>query len=272
MAIRRLKAGALRFVAWNRALCARLVARHPRFFENPSYEDELRRRIEADLAKPVAEVLEIGGIDRPFLTKGGDYRYVGLDVEEKPRCHEVYDRFIVQSIEAPVAGRYGAIISIYVLEHVRDNVAAVRNIFEALEPGGSTHHYVPGKGHPYAWILRLVGHRWQRRLIRALWPDSDVGGYRTYFHHCTPRRMQTLFCELGFEDVRVRAFHRVSEYFAVFLPAFVAIAAFENLGRRFGWSYFASGFVISGRKPVRESPREAGSRPRHGSQAPASAR
>jgi len=250
MALRRLKEGALRFVAWNRALCARLVERHPSFFENPSYEDELRQRIGEALGRPVAEVLEIGGIDRPFLSKNAAYRYVGLDVEEKPRCHEIYDRFIVQSIEDPVAGRYGVILSIHLLEHVKNNLAAIQNIFDALEPGGSTHHYVPGKGHPYALILRLIGHRWQQRLIGALWPGSVVGGYKTYFNHCTPRRMKALFGELGFEEVRVRAFYRVSEYFAIFLPAFVAVAAFENLCKRLGWSDFASGFVISGRRPA----------------------
>jgi len=245
----RLRAGVARFVAWNRALCSELVRRHSRFFDNPSYPCELRRRVGADLAQPSGEVLEIGGIDRPFLSKGEGYRYVGLDVEEKPRCKEVYDRFIVQSIEQPVAGRYGVILSIYVLEHVQNNVASIQNVFDALEPGGSTHHYVPGKGHPYAMALRLIGHKWQQRLIRRLWPDSVVGGYKTYFHRCTARSMDALFREIGFEDVRVRVFYRVSEYFAVLVPAFVAIAAFENLCRRFGWSYFASGFVISARKP-----------------------
>jgi len=49
--------------------------------------------------------------------------------------------------------------------------------------------------------------------------------------------------------VRVRPFYRVSDYFAVFAPAFLAIAAFENFCKRFDLSYFASGFVISGHKP-----------------------
>jgi SAM-dependent methyltransferase len=227
-----------------------LVQRHPRFFANPSYEHELRLRVDEDLAHPIGDVLEIGGIDRPFLSKGNGYCYVGLDVEDKPQCHEVYDRFIVQSIEEPVAGQYGVILSIYVLEHVRNNVAGIQNIFDALRPGGSTHHYVPGKGHPYALGLRLVGHKWQQRLIGNLWPDSVAGGYKTHFHCCTARDMEDLFCEIGFEDVRVRPFYRVSEYFAIFVPAFLAVAAFENIGKRFGWSYFASGFVISGRKPT----------------------
>lgn len=245
-----IKAGVAGFVSRNRALCGAWVRRHPRFFENPSYHHELRLRVDDDLAHPIGEVLEIGGIDRPFLSKGNGYCYVGLDVEDKPRCGEVYDRFVVQSIEDPVAGQYAVILSIYVLEHVRNNIASIQNIFDALQPNGATHHYVPGKGHPYALLLRLVGHRWQQRLIENLWPGSIVGGYKTYFHCCTARDMETLFCEIGFEGVRVQPFYRVSEYFAVFVPAFLAIATFENICKRFGWSYFASGFVISGRKPI----------------------
>jgi len=246
----KMTARAKQFVSWNRALCKTLVERHPRFFENPSYHCELRLRVDEDLAQSVGEVLEIGGIDRPFLSKGNGYSYVGLDVDHKPQCHEVYDRFIVQSIEDPVTGPYGVILSIYVLEHVRNNIASIQNVYDALTPGGSTHHYVPGKGHPYAWALRLVGHKWQRRLIANLWPGSVVGGYKTYFHCCTAKNMESLFREIGFDDVRARPFYRVSEYFAVFVPAFVAVATFENFCNRFGLSYFASGFVISGRKPI----------------------
>jgi hypothetical protein len=61
--------------------------------------------------------------------------------------------------------------------------------------------------------------------------------------------MARLFEDVGFEDVRATCFYRANDYFAFFFPAFVAVTAFENLCRRLGWSYFASGFVISGRKP-----------------------
>jgi hypothetical protein len=65
-----------------------LVQRHPRFFANPSYEHELRLRVDEGLARSIGDVLEIGGIDRPFLSKGNGYCYVGLDVEDKPRCRD----------------------------------------------------------------------------------------------------------------------------------------------------------------------------------------
>jgi len=59
-----------------------------------------------------------------------------------------------------------------------------------------------------------------------------------------------VFERAGFADIRVRSFYRANDYFAFFVPAFIAITAFENLCKAFRWSYFASGFVISGRKPA----------------------
>jgi SAM-dependent methyltransferase len=241
-----------RFAAANRSLCRTFERRFPRFFGFPSYQDELRECIAASLEDCSGDVLEVGGIDRPFLSKADRYRYVGMDIEEKPRCREIYDHFVVQSVEEPIAGEFDLILSITLLEHVRDNASSIASIFGALRPGCETHHYVPGKGHPYALALRAVGPRWQRRLIRALRPDSvEETGYPTFFDHCTARKMARLFEAVGFEAVRVRTFYRANDYFAFCFPAFVAVTAFENICRAFGWTYFASGFVISGRRPTR---------------------
>jgi hypothetical protein len=240
-----------RFVAANRALCQALELRFAGFFGFSSYQDELRRRVVASLEGCSGDVLEIGGIDRPFLAKDGQYRYVGMDIEEKPRCHDVYDRFVVQSVEDPIGGEYDLVMSITLLEHVRDNASSIANIFDALRPVRETHHYVPGKGHPYALALRAVGPKWQKRLIYALRPNSvEETGYPTFFDHCTARDMVRVFEGVGFEDVRVRVFYRANDYFAFFFPAFIAVTAFENICKALGWSYFASGFVISGRKPT----------------------
>jgi SAM-dependent methyltransferase len=240
-----------RFVAANRALCRAFELRFPSFFGFPSYQDELRKRIVVSLEECSGDVLEIGGIDRPFLSKNDQYHYVGMDIEEKLRCHDVYDRFVVQSVEDPIDGEYDLVMSITLLEHVRDNASSIANILDALRPARETHHYIPGKGHPYALALRAVGPKWQKRLIHALRPDSvEETGYPTFFHHCTARDMARVFEDVGFEDVQVRTFYRANDYFAFFFPAFIAVTAFENICRALDWTYFASGFVISGRKPT----------------------
>ena len=198
--------------------------------------------------KPAA-ILEVGGIDRPLLARSPAYEYIGLDIEEKPACNSIYDYFIVQSIEKPTSILVDMVIPITLMEHVPDNEAAVRSMFAALRPGGTTHHYIPSKWHPYALATRLVGPVLQRRLIPLLRPAAvGVTGYPAFFDKCTPSAMTALFRRQGFSKINVKAFYRASDYFAFFLPVYLTVAMFENLCSALDWHFFASGFVISAEK------------------------
>lgn len=239
------------FVSANRQAAKWCERRFPSVFALPSYKAELERRIQLDIAnRAPGTILEIGGIDRPLLMRGKGFEYVGLDIENAPRCADIYDRFLVQSVEDDVDLRSDMAISITVLEHVPNNAAAVRSIFRALNEGGTTHHYVPSKWHPYSVALRLVGPALQKRLIALLRPAAkDVSGYPAFFDHCTPGAMERLFHDVGYGKISVQAFYRASDYFAFFLPAYVLIALFENICRRLGLRAAASGFVISAERP-----------------------
>jgi SAM-dependent methyltransferase len=242
----------LALIEWNRRHCYALVRRFPRFFPKKLYKEELMRRIRATLGDHPESVMEAGGIDRPLLKKGMGFEYVGLDIEEKSECYRQYDRFLVQTIEEPIEGLFDVVVSITLLEHVRDNRAALKNIFDVLKPGGATHHYIPGKGHPYALILRLIGPNWQKRLIATTRAKAkEATGYPTFFDHCTANGMVKLFRETGFEDIDIDIHYGANDYFSFFIPAFVLITAFENLCRILGLRYFASGYVISARKSLR---------------------
>lgn len=234
----------------NRSWSERLRDRFPATFRSPSYKDELLRRIRADLAG-VSRVLEVGGIDRPLLRKGDGYEYVGLDIEHREGCDRIYDRFLVQSIEDAVPdGGYDMAISITLLEHVPDNERAVKSMFDALRPGGVTHHYLPSKWHPYSVGLRLIGPRLQKKLIPLLRPGTEgETGYPAFFNHCSVPAMSRLLKQAGFTDVDAKPYYRGNDYFAALLPAYLAVTLIENVCKFFGWSLFASGFVISARRP-----------------------
>jgi hypothetical protein len=172
-----------------------------------------------------------------------------LDIEERPRCYEVYDQFIVQSIEQPVSISADLIISITLLEHVRDNTAAVQTIYEALTPSGTTLHYIPSKWHPYSIILRLVGPKLQKLLIGTLRSHAvETTGYPTFFDKCSPDAMRRLFECSGFGNIRIKPFYRAGEYFAFFLPAYTTVCFLENVAEFLGWRFFCSGFIISATK------------------------
>lgn len=235
----------------NRTVSKGLVKRFPSLFHGPSYLDELHRRIERDICqKQPCRVLEVGGIDRPMLPTSSRYQYIGLDIEERSDCYDVYDHFLVQSIEDPTGFKVDIVFSTTVLEHVENNEASMQSMFQSLASGGTTHHYVPSRWHPYAIALRLVGPTWQKRLIGILRPEAaGVTGFPAFFDFCSPSAMARLLERSGFVDIEVQPYYRANDYFAFFVPAFIAVSLFENACRFFDINVFASGFVVSAKKP-----------------------
>ena len=238
------------FVGKNRELSGWFTKRFPSYFIASSYTEELLRRISSCVdSGRIASVLEVGGIDRPLLNVGQGYTYDGLDIEENERCKDVYDHYYVQSIEQPIERKYDAIISITVLEHVPNNIAAVRQMYDALNNGGETHHYIPSKWHPYSLSLRLVGPTVQRILIPILRPGAEgVSGYPAFFNKCSVPAMRRLMKKQGFEEIDIKPYYDATDYFAFFTPLFLMVATFENFCNRFGLDIFASGFIVSAKK------------------------
>ncbi len=60
---------------------------------------------------------------------------------------------------APWQGRFDTVVCLNVLEHVRDPLASLRNMWDALEPGGRLVVYVPQGQHLYSSLDEVLGHR-----------------------------------------------------------------------------------------------------------------
>ena len=231
--------------------CAKWLERKfPQIF-GPETFDELAHRIALDIKmRSPAAILEIGGIDRPLLALSPAYEYIGLDIEERPDCYRVYDKFLVQSIEKSVGIKVDMVVSQTLLEHVRDNEASARSMYETLNSGAIMHHYVPSKWHPYSIALRLVGDKLQLKLLSILRPDAlGIAGYPAFFDHCSPSGMSRLFERRGFVNISVKPSYNAKDYFFFFLPAFVLISLFEAMCRLLDLRCFCSGFVISAERP-----------------------
>lgn len=239
------------FVRMNRATSEYLQETWPSIFSGGDYVEVFKEEIERNILETEpSSILEVGGTDRPIISRATNYQFVGLDIDRRPDCAHLYDKFLVQSIEQPVPISVDMLVSITLLEHVSNNSASVKSMYGALTDDGKTLHYVPSGFHPYSICLRLLGPRLQRRLIPILRPGTEnVTGYPTFFDHCTPRAMRRLFEETGFEEVRVELFYRANDYFAFFTPAYILISVFENICHRLGFTMFASGFIITARKP-----------------------
>jgi hypothetical protein len=238
------------FVSLNRNICQGMQRAFPNFFDDPSCIEAMTENIRDVMERDHPKViLEVGGVDRPLLPRSKEYTFCGVDIDNRPECVELYDQFVVQSVEDPMPVKADMILSVTLLEHVPNNAKAARSMFLSLNPGGTTHHYVPCKWHPYAICLRIVGPQAQRWLIKVLRPAAvEVSGYPAFFNYCTPMAMKRLFEKSGFVDVKVQPFYRATDYFAFFVPAFLVVAAFENLCRGLRLSTFSSGFVIRAKK------------------------
>jgi len=239
------------FINVNRASARWLERRAPGVFAGVDCYAPLCSAIDRTLqTEPVSRILEIGGIDRPLLRKSPDYEYIGVDIESFADTDRTYDRFFIQSIEQPVDVAVDLAISNTVLEHIPNNRLAISNIFGALRNGGSTHHYVPSKWHPYSILLRLIGPKAQRYLISQIRPEAmDVSGYVAFFNQCSPAEMRAQFGENGFVDIEIRCFYRANGYFDSFLPLYIVVSLYENACRLAGAELLASGYVISARRP-----------------------
>lgn len=245
-----------RFISFNKKISRSIKARCPKLFVGDNSHEELGQRIWADIAAlPAKSVLECGGIDRPLLRKQDVSEYIGLDIESRPACYEVYHKFIVQSVEQPIDVRVDMVISTTLMEHVPDTSAAFKAVHGALRPGGTTHHYIPCKWHPYSIALRLVGWRMQRYLINLLRPEAaGVSGYRTFFDNCSPGGLRRAMLQAGFADINIKPYYRAADYFEMLVPVYVLVGLFETMCEKFNFSFFAAGVVLSGRKPLDPRP------------------
>lgn len=236
-----------RFIKFNKQICA-LIDRHIiSSYIDLDYKASLSTKINNYLdTLEYTTVLEVGGIDRPLLTKSSKIKYAGLDIDYKENCREIYDEFILQSIESSLNDKYDIIISITLLEHVKNNYLSINSIYNGLSNGCATMHYVPSKYHPYSLILNLVGPRLQKTIINHFRPEAKyVAGYPAYFHLCSPMQMKRAFEEKGFRNVKIQPFYRAADYFNFFVPLYAMVVMWENICKRLGLVQFCSGFIIT---------------------------
>lgn len=216
-----------------------------KFTHENSYHEMVTRRIDAFLSqKTYSRILEVGGIDRPMLTKAPGRVFDGLDIEHSPRMDEIYDHIFIKSIESPLVETYDLIYSMTVLEHVEDNSKSIASIYGALATGGLTIHYIPSKAHPYSVILQMVGPLLGKKLVQTFYPESKgLSGYKTFFNKCSPNEMQRLFEANKFIDVEIIPFYRVS-YFRFFFPLYLMVVCWENFCKYFKLRQMCSGFIV----------------------------
>ena len=239
------------FVTFNRKLCGLLQQRFPKIFiDYRNYDEDLLHLVNQAIAQiSRARILEVGGVDRPMLTKSKNFKYSGMDIEDKPSCYDCYDEFIVSSIENRINDSFDIIFSKTLLEHVPNNRKSIKAMYDGLNSNGVMLHYIPSKNHFYSVCLRLVGARLQKILIKYLRPAAvSVSGYPAFFDACTPGQMEKLCKTIGFKEIEIIPYYKATDYFAFFVPAYLFVALFENIFEYLKLSQFSSGFILVAKK------------------------
>jgi SAM-dependent methyltransferase len=239
-----------KFVSFNVRLSDYVAHKFPYFVKEESYNEHLLSFVNKIINEwGFCSVLEVGCIDRPLLNRSSKFRYDGIDIEYKAECEKIYDNFYVQSIEQPIENKYDLIMSMTLLEHIQDNDASATQMYEALKHEGYIAHYLPSKYHPYSLILRLVGPKWQVRLIKTLRPWAvGVTGYQVFFNKCSPKEMKKLFTSKGFRNIKIVPFFRANDYFKFFFPCYIVVTMWENICNRLKLEQLCSGFIITAQK------------------------
>jgi SAM-dependent methyltransferase len=158
----------------------------------------------ADTIRPHVQkrVLEIGA-GMGNLTRAlarGRQRYIASDIEgehlsrlETRLRHypnvETRACDLSKSIDfEPLADTVDTVVCLNVLEHIEDDLAALRNIYGALSPGGRAIVLVPCGQEIYGQLDVILGH------------------YRRY----SASQLRSLFDQVGFEIERIIEFNRIS--------------------------------------------------------------
>jgi SAM-dependent methyltransferase len=225
--------------------------RFPHLVRSDCYINKITSLIDSIIKqKEFCDILEVGGIERPLLKKSERLQYDGLDIEYKDTYKQFYDHFMVQSIEETIPRTYDLIISLAVLEHISDNTSSIIQMYKALRTGGCIIHYIPSKYHPYSLVLRLVGPKMQKKLIKTLRPWAEqTTGYPAFFNKCSPREMKKISMAAGFNKINIIPFFRANDYFRFFAPAYILVTLWENICRILKCEQLCSGFIIIARKP-----------------------
>jgi len=203
------------------------------------------------LLRPAHSVLDVGAGRTPTYAPGdrpAGCVYAGLDLtvsELDAAPPGSYDEAIASdaTIHVPsLAGRFDAVISWQVLEHVRPLPAAIENLRSYLRPGGQLVAQFSGTFGLFGLLSRVVPDRVTPALLDRMFDRPRTTTFPAYYHKCWASALARTGRTWSSFEIISR--HEGARYFAFSRHVQAAYLAYEEWAGRNRHDNLASYYLI----------------------------
>lgn len=184
---------------------------------------------------PAVRILEVGAgpanETSAFLTRLGELHGADPDPEVLANPDLTSARVMVDGALGFPDAFFDCCVSNYVVEHVVDPEAHLREVYRVLKPGGVYVFRTPNRRHYVGLVAAHTPHAFHELVANRLrhLPPGSHAPYRAYYAMNTPRAVRQLSSRAGFRVESLRMVEKEPSYGMMARPLFLLFAAYERL-------------------------------------------
>ncbi len=135
-----------------------------------------------------------------------------------------------------------------VLEHVKNNTQAIKNISELTANKGTIALFIPSRYALFAVINRWLPESIKRKLLFSIFPGTEhAQGFPAYYNQCTSKKITRLLEDNNVVIQKVINYYHCT-YFSFFLPAHILWRLYQLISYGLLRSRASESFSIIGIK------------------------